>query len=103
MGYAQGGRSAEGSRNTVGDDLYRETSGNHGTVGSVTPNIRSVQGRRATKGLDSVGRLGGAKRQQINNSGTPWQESRGRIRGGGDWDRTSCSRTRRETGGQVGK
>ena len=34
------GRSSVGSiRNAVGNDLYRETSGNHGTMGGVTTYI----------------------------------------------------------------
>ena len=39
VGEAQGGGSAGGSRNAVGDELYMETSVNCGTVGGITPHI----------------------------------------------------------------
>ena len=42
VGDAWGGISAESGRNAVGNDLYRETAGNCGTMGGVTTNIRSV-------------------------------------------------------------
>ena len=43
--------------------------------------------------VDTGGRLGGAKRRKINNFGPHWQEFRGKLRGGGDWERASCSRS----------
>ena len=55
------------------------------------------------KGVGAGGRLGDANRRQRNNFGTPWQESRGRLRGGGDFEIPSCSRSWREGGEQVGK
>ena len=42
VGDAWGRISAESGRNAVGNDLYRETAGNCGTMGGVTTNIRSV-------------------------------------------------------------
>ena len=42
MGDDRGRRSAVGSGNAVGDELYRETAGNRGTVGGVTTTIISV-------------------------------------------------------------
>ena len=36
---AWGGRSAEGCRNAVGDDLYRDNTVNHGIDGGVIPTI----------------------------------------------------------------
>ena len=33
------GSSAESRGNTIGNDLYKETAGNRGTVGGVTPTI----------------------------------------------------------------
>ena len=42
VGDAQGVSSAGSGRNAVGNDLYRETTGNRGTVGGVTTNIRSM-------------------------------------------------------------
>ena len=42
MGYSRGRISAGSGGNTVGDDLYRETAGNRGTVGGVTTNILSM-------------------------------------------------------------
>ena len=39
VGDARGGRSAGGSGKKVGNDLYRDTAGNHVTVGGVTPTI----------------------------------------------------------------
>ena len=42
MGHARGGSSAGICRNSVSDDLYRDTAGNCGTVGGVAANIRSV-------------------------------------------------------------
>ena len=39
VGDAWGGRSAVGSSNAVGDDLYRETAGNRGTLGGTMPTI----------------------------------------------------------------
>ena len=40
VGDAWGGSSAGSGRNVVGDDLYEETAGNHGTVGGVTTDIQ---------------------------------------------------------------
>ena len=62
-----------------------------------------MQDRRATRGVDAGGRLGGAKRRQRNNFGTPRQESCGKLRGGGDWARESHSRSQREVVLQDGK
>ena len=42
MGDARGRSSAGSGGNAVGDDLYRETTGNCGTVGDITTNIRSM-------------------------------------------------------------
>ena len=42
VGDARGRSSVGRGRNAVGDDLYRETAGNRGTVGGVMTNIRSV-------------------------------------------------------------
>ena len=42
VGDAQGGNIARSCGNTVGNDLYREMTGNHGTVGGVTTTIRSL-------------------------------------------------------------
>ena len=42
VGDTRGGSSAGSGENAVGDDLYRETPGNRGTVGGVTANIQSV-------------------------------------------------------------
>ena len=39
MGDAQGGSSAGIGRNSVGDELHRETVGNRSTLGSVAANI----------------------------------------------------------------
>ena len=39
MGDAWGRSSAGSGGNTVGNDIYRETSGNRGTVGGFTTNI----------------------------------------------------------------
>ena len=39
MGDSQGGSSAVSGSNSVGDDLYRETTGNCGIVGGVALNI----------------------------------------------------------------
>ena len=56
MRDARGGISAGSGQNAVINDLYRETSGNHGTVGGVMTNIRSVcrgkglQGGRTQEG-----------------------------------------------------
>ena len=36
MGDARGGKCTRGSRNPVGEDLHRSTSGNHGAVGGTT-------------------------------------------------------------------
>ena len=41
-----------------------------------------VQEKHGTKEEVSGGRLGGARRQQINNFGPPWQTCR-KLRGGG--------------------
>ena len=38
----RGRSSARGGGNTVGDDLHREKTGNRGTVGGITTDIRSV-------------------------------------------------------------
>ena len=62
-----------------------------------------MKGRRATNGVGAGGRHGGAKRLQRNNFGPPWQKSCRRIRGGGYLEIASCSRIRRDVGGQVGK
>ena len=42
MGDARGESSAGSGRNTVSDDLCRETEGNRGAVGGVKTNIKSV-------------------------------------------------------------
>ena len=42
VGDARGRSSAGNGGNTVSDDIYKETSGNRGTVGGLTTNIRSV-------------------------------------------------------------
>ena len=42
VGDACGGSSARSVRNAVDDDLYREMTGNCGTVGGVMNDIRSV-------------------------------------------------------------
>ena len=39
VGDAWGGRHMGGSRNSVNDDLHRETAGNRGTVGGATSTI----------------------------------------------------------------
>ena len=54
------------------------------------------------KGVDAGGGIGGAKRQQRNNSNPPWQKFRRRLRGGGDLERMSRSRIQREVGWQDG-
>ena len=44
--------------NAVGNDLYRETSGNRGTVGGVTTTIRSVsQVEKLLRGQNQEGGL----------------------------------------------
>ena len=40
--HTRGGRIAGDSRDAVSNDLYRETAGNRGTVGGITPTIWSV-------------------------------------------------------------
>ena len=62
-----------------------------------------MKGRRAARGVEVGGRLGGAKRQHRNKFGVPWQESCGKLRGGGDWGRASNSRSQREVVFQIGK
>ena len=62
-----------------------------------------VQGIRFSKGVGAGGRLGGAKRQQRNNFGPPWQESRRRLKWGGVLRRMPRSSIWRNVGGQVGK
>ena len=47
------------------------------------------------RGLDAGGRLDGAKRQQRNNSGPPWQESCGNL-GGGGWEISSRHKSHRD-------
>ena len=42
MGDAQGGSITGSGGNTVVNYIYRETTGNRGTVGGVTTDIRSV-------------------------------------------------------------
>ena len=42
VGDARGRSSAGNGGNTVSDDIYKETSGNRGTVGGLTTNILSV-------------------------------------------------------------
>ena len=42
MGDTIGGSSAKTGGNAVGNDLHSETTGKHGTVGSVATNIWSV-------------------------------------------------------------
>ena len=39
--------------------------------------------------MDAGGRIGGAKRRERNNFGSPWKESHGKLRGGGDRERES--------------
>ena len=39
VGDARGGSSVRSGRNAVKNDIYRETEGNRGTVGSVTTDI----------------------------------------------------------------
>ena len=55
------------------------------------------------RGMDAGGRFGGTKRQQRNDFGPPLQESRGKLRGRGDWEGASHSRIQREVVLQDGK
>ena len=97
VGDARGGSIAGSSRNSVRDDLNKDMAGNRGTVGGVTTIIRILyRGIRDTRGVDAGGGLGSAKRRYRNNLGPLWQESRGKLRGGGDWERASHSRSHRE-------
>ena len=58
VGDARGGISAGSSGNAVGDDLYRETVDNRGTVGGVTNTIRSVcRGEGILRGWTKEGGL----------------------------------------------
>ena len=57
----------------------------------------------AIRGVDARGRLGGSKRRHINNFRKPWQESHGKLRGGGNWERDSRSRIHIEVVLQIGK
>ena len=58
MGVARGGSSVGDGGNAVGNDLYRETSGNRGTVGGVTTTIRSVsQVEKLLRGQNQEGGL----------------------------------------------
>ena len=50
MGCAQGGSSAGSGGNAVRYDLYRETTGNWGAVGSVATNICSMRKRDSLQG-----------------------------------------------------
>ena len=50
VGDARGGDSEGSGGDAVGDDLYRKTAGNHGTVGGVTTNIKSVCRGEGLKG-----------------------------------------------------
>ena len=101
---ARGGRSTGSSGNSVENDLYKETSGNRGTVGGVMATIQSVHKlRKHMKEVDAGGRLGGTNKRLINNFGLPWKKARGSLRGGGDLERASCSRSRRGVGWKDGK
>ena len=84
MGDARGGSSTVSGGGKFGNDLYRETTGNRGTVGGFANQYsKCVQGRRNMRGVEAGGRLGGSKRQQRRNSGKPCPESHRRQRGGG--------------------
>ena len=63
---------------------------------------KCVQGRRATITVETIGRLGGAKRGHRKNLRSPWQESCRKLRGGGDWERATCSRRYMEVVFQYG-
>ena len=54
-------------------------------------------------GVNAGGRLGGAKRQQRNNFGPPWNKYRGELRVGGNSERASHSRIHRGVVCQDGK
>ena len=54
------------------------------------------------RGVDTGGRLGGAKRQQRNNFGSPWQVSHRNLRGEVDRKRELHSRSQREVVMQRG-
>ena len=62
-----------------------------------------MKGRRATRGVDVGGRLGGDNTLHRNNFGQPGKESRVKLRGGGDWERASHSSIQREVVLQDGK
>ena len=53
--------------------------------------------------MDTGGRLDVAKRQQRNNFGPPWKESCRNLRGGGNWERASHSRSQRDVVLKDGK
>ena len=58
MGDSRVRKSAGGSGNSVGDDLYREMTGNRDTVGGVTTNTRTVcKGKGLQMGWEQEGRL----------------------------------------------
>ena len=57
---------------------------------------KCLQRRRSTKGVDAGGRLGGDKRLQRNNAGTPWKDYHRRQGEGGYMDGESPSRSQRK-------
>ena len=62
-----------------------------------------MKGIIVMQGVGARERLSGSNRRHRNNFGSPWQESRERLIGGGHMERVSHSRIWREVGGQVGK
>ena len=48
------------------------------------------------RGVDTGERLGGPKKRQRNNFGSPWKYSCRKLRGGGDQEILSCSRIHME-------
>ena len=58
VGNTREGRSAGGSGNSVRNDLYRDTAGNRGTMGGITPTIWSVcNGEGVRRGWEQGGGL----------------------------------------------
>ena len=60
--------------------------------GVLRPISEVCVGEKVYEGVDAGGKIGGAKRRQRNIFGSPWLESRGKLREGGDWDRALISR-----------
>ena len=67
MGDAWGDSSAGSGCNTVRNDLYRETTGNFGTVGGVSTNIQSVCRGERLRGVETIGGLGGSNNLHRSN------------------------------------